>query len=184
MKPAPNNANILGALGTLVGYVGTEISVGDLFERFLWLRRFYNGLSAKSIWKLGFLMPMGGPLHNACRRTLDSFYHMGLFKGGKLGHMLGTAFFSDTGRPYQVHEPNASPRREHVRNGLWVRAIDEMPMLLADPVSGKPQQEDAVPLARRVRQQITVSHLRLYLPDSEPTRRKISHDTEFVTART
>ena len=111
----PNDAKILGALGTLVG---TEISVGDLFERLLRPQRFYIGLSAKSIWKLGFLMPMGGPLHNACKRTLDSFYHKGLFKGGKLGHMLGTAFFSDTERLYQVHEPNASPKREHVRNGL------------------------------------------------------------------
>ena len=154
-------ATVLGALGTMLGYMGTEISVNDLFERLLWPQRYYHSPSAREVWKIALMMPMGGPLHKAALRTLDTFYKKGLFRGGRCGHMLGTAFFGDTERTYRLYRGEGMPTSEHVRNGMWVRVIDQMPMLLKDAVSSRPQQEEAIPLNRRVRQQIAVSHLHL-----------------------
>src|SRR5258708_39160987 len=85
-----NSANVLSALGSLIGYLGTEVAPGDLFERQLWPQRFYNGFTIYNAWKLALLMPMGGPLHKAALQTLDKFFKNGLFKGGSLGRMLGT----------------------------------------------------------------------------------------------
>ena len=181
---AGSNAAVLGALGTLIGYLGTEISVNDLFERLLWPQRYYNSPSTKAIWKMAFTMPMGGPLHKASLQTLDTFYKRGLFKGNRRGHMLGTAFFGDTGRSYRVHERDAPIAAEHVRNGMWVRVLDEMPMLLENLVTGKPQNEDAVPLTRSVRQQIAVSHLYLRRPEGAFSGPVISHDTGTVGIKT
>ena len=60
-----NAANVLGALGTLIGYLGSEVATGVLFERLLWPQRFYNGISTSNAWKLALFMPMGGPMHKA-----------------------------------------------------------------------------------------------------------------------
>ena len=97
-KAAGSDAAVLGALGTLIGYIRSEISVDNLFERLLWPQKYYNSPPARSIWKIAFLMPMGGPLHKASLRTLDTLDKNGLLKGNRCGHMLGTAFFGDTGR--------------------------------------------------------------------------------------
>ena len=175
--PAGSSTAILGALGTLIGYVGTEITVNDLFERLLWPQRYYNGPSAHAVWKIALLIPMGGPLHKAALRTLDSFHKNGLFKGNRRGHMLGSAFFSDTGRSYHLHKGEASPTAEQVRNGIWVRVLDEMPVLLKDPVSKEPKDEDAIPLTRPVRQQVAVSHLHLARSVGVYTGPVISEDT-------
>lgn len=42
-----------------------------------------------------------------------------------------------------------------------MRVIDEIPGLLKDPACSETRHEDTTPLARRVRQQIAVSHLHL-----------------------
>ncbi|KAI9735821.1 MAG: hypothetical protein M1834_001286 [Cirrosporium novae-zelandiae] len=57
--------------------------------------------------------------------TLDKFFGDDLFKGDKLEHMLGTACFHDTKIKYTVHEGDEF---QEVRNGLWVRTINGMPM--------------------------------------------------------
>lgn len=177
-----NTANVLSALGTLIGYVGTEVATSDLFERLLWPQRFYNGFRIHNAWKLALLMPMGGPLHKAALQTLDKFFKNGLFKGDNLGRMLGTAFFHDSKITYTVHEEGAPPQQEHVRNGLWVRAVNEMPVLVGD-VSRKRQQEDGVPLLKKVRQRTTVSRLTLSRPTSQAAANMISHDSGHVSLR-
>lgn len=180
-----SNAAVLGALGTLIGYVGTEISVNDLFERLLWPQRHYNSPPLPAMWRMAFLMPMGAPLHKAALRALDELYEKGLFKGHRRGHMLGTAFFRDTGRSYSAHEGRTEPTTEHVRNGMWVRAMDEMPGLLKDSVSAKPQHDDAaVPLTRSVRQQISVSHLLLSRSNATPSKVVIKENTDAVDMST
>jgi hypothetical protein len=178
-----NTANVLSALGTLIGYIGTEVATGDLFERLLWPQRFYNGFTIHNAWKLALLMPMGGPLHKAALQTLDKFFKNGLFKGDSLGRMLGTAFFHDSKIKYTVHEESVPPQQEHVRNGLWVRAVDEMPVLVAD-MSRKRQQEDGVPLLKKVRQKTTVSRLILSRPTSQAAANTVSHDSGPVRLRT
>ncbi|KAL9041441.1 MAG: hypothetical protein Q9180_001278 [Flavoplaca navasiana] len=175
--PNGSNAAILGALGTLIGYVGTEISVNDLFERLLWPQRHYNSPPTQALWKMAFLMPMGGPLHKAALRTLDTLHEKGLFKGSRRGHMLGTAFFRDTGRTYNAYEGESLSTVEHVRNGMWVRAVDQMPGLLKDPVSAKPRPDDAPSLTRNVRQQICVSHIYLRRPAGKLPDSVIKEDT-------
>jgi len=178
-----NSANVLSALGTLIGYLGTEVATGDLFERQLWPQRFYNGFTIYNAWKLALLMPMGGPLHKAALQTLDKFFKNGLFKGGSLGRMLGTAFFFDSKIRYTVYEEGIPPQQEHVRNGLWIRAIEDMP-ILAPQLPKKIHQEDGVPLIKKVRQKTTVSHLILSRASSKRNGKEVSRDTGSVGFRT
>src|SRR5262245_61443387 len=99
-----NSTNVLTALGTLIGYLGSEVATQDLFERQLWPQRFYNGVSLRNLWKLALIMPMGGPLHAAALQTLDTFFKNGLFKGDRLGKMLGSAFFRDSQAEYTTYK--------------------------------------------------------------------------------
>lgn len=69
------------------------------------------------------------------------------------------------------------------RNGLWIRAVEEMPVL-APQLPEKLQQEDGVPLIRKVRQKTTVSHLILSRAPSEAIGHEISHETGSVGIRT
>ncbi|MCJ1387453.1 hypothetical protein MMC18_000296 [Xylographa bjoerkii] len=105
-------ASVISALGTLIGYLGAEAATVDLFERLLWPQRFYTGMTAKDTLLIGLGMPMGGPLHQAALHTLDKLYRAGLFKGPRLGNMLGTAFFHDSGRKYTVHDQSHSQQRD------------------------------------------------------------------------
>lgn len=171
-----NTANVLSALGTLIGYLGTEATPGDFFDRLLWPQRFYNGFNGYNAWKLVLFMPMGGPLHKAALQTLDRFNENGLLEGKSLGRMLGTAFFHDSENEYTVYEEGAPPEQEYVRNGLWVRAINKMPVLLANAPK-KWKHEDGVPLLKKVRQKTTVSCLTLSRVDSRTTGTTIDHDS-------
>ncbi|KAL8787514.1 MAG: hypothetical protein Q9213_002172 [Squamulea squamosa] len=153
-----SNAAVLGALGTLIAYLGTEISVNDLFNRLLWPQKYYNNPSTQKIWKAALLMPMGGPLHKAALTTLDAIYKHGCSKA--IGMAICSAqLFADTGRSYRLLEKDATSTTEHARNGMWLRVIEELPKLLTDNPSSKARPEEAVPLTKRIRQYIAVSHL-------------------------
>ncbi|MCJ1371180.1 hypothetical protein MMC20_002395 [Loxospora ochrophaea] len=169
----PDLASALSAIGGLIGYVGTEIPTDYTFERLLWPQRFYNGFCLTNSWKVALFMPMGGPMHKAALHALDVFYKKGLFKGYTLGHMLGTAFFADTGMSYQIHRLGSKPVTKGVRNGLWVRAINEMPMPYESELLTKPHPEDGAPLLDRVRQRITVSQLALLSRKPLPSSKEI-----------
>ena len=120
--------SVISALGTLVGYIGAEAATEDVFERLLWPQRFFNAMSRQDFLQIGFLTPMGGPLHRAAIGTLDKMHRNGLFRGHSLGNMLGTAFFHDTRLKYKVHEQQKVIGKEHVRNGVWVRATQRVAM--------------------------------------------------------
>jgi hypothetical protein len=64
-----------------------------IFERLLWLQRFYNDFNLTICIKLALLMPMGGPLHRTALQSLDAFNENGLYLGSCQGNMLGTAFY-------------------------------------------------------------------------------------------
>jgi hypothetical protein len=49
-----------GALGSIIGYLGSEVAEVAIFERLLWPQRFYYNLTPKSAVGLAFTMPMGG----------------------------------------------------------------------------------------------------------------------------
>lgn len=177
-------AAVLSALGTLLGYIGAEVATDNVFERLLWPQRFFNSLSYRTALQIGLLMPMGGPLHRAALHTLDKFYRNELFKGEAQGNMLGSAFFRDTGLKYTLHEPCKMPQREYVRNGLWVRAIQQMPI---PPRTQKEQidLEDGLSKPKRpVRARTAVSQLKLsHVGLDQPPGCTIDHDTGPVTLR-
>lgn len=131
-------------------------------------------------------MPLGGPLHKAALDTVDRFFENGLFRGDRLGHMLGTAFFPDSGMKYQMYENGAFQREAQVRNGIWVRMLKEMPMIPDDPLKGAhAEQEDGRNTRTVVRQKTTVSHLTLSpRTGKETTAPLIDNDTGPITLRT
>ncbi|TRX96349.1 hypothetical protein FHL15_002621 [Xylaria flabelliformis] len=121
---------LTAALGAVLGYVGSEVAEGVMFERLLWPQRFYNHLNFSTALQQGLLMTMGGPLHSAALKTLDVFRSHGLYRGPGRGHFLGTAFYSDKKLRYSLsgNENRPTDDREF-RNGFWlevVRIIDAL----------------------------------------------------------
>jgi hypothetical protein len=64
-------ASVLNALGTLIGYLGAEVAIPEIFERLLWPERCYNGSNLSKASQMAFFMPMGGPLHKAALSSLN-----------------------------------------------------------------------------------------------------------------
>ncbi|KAF2727376.1 hypothetical protein EJ04DRAFT_582079 [Polyplosphaeria fusca] len=164
---ASDTSNALNAIGTLIGYIGTEVATDDFFDRLLWPRRAYNGFSFRHAVRMALLMPMGGPLHKAALSTLDGFYKHGLYERGQLGHMLGTAFYRDTKLEYRVHSGGLGPEKEFVRSGLWVKAVMRTPF----PRPRKYSEDEEGGLKIKppvVRQKVCVGHLKLFaIPTGE-----------------
>src|SRR5277367_4605913 len=115
---------VTGALGSIIGYLGAEVAEETLFERLLWPQRYYNDFNLLILFKMAFLMPMGGPLHRAALATLDLFRNKGLYLGRARGNMLGTAFMRNTEVGYYARTMEADREsREEVRNGFWLEVL-------------------------------------------------------------
>jgi hypothetical protein len=159
------------ALGTIVGYLGTEVASFSTFGRMLWTSRFYNSSSPKSFLAYIFLMPIGGPIHKAAVEALDKLMGAGLWKGYCRGDMLGTYFFEDTKQSFVVRGPGGGrgPRRE-ARNGFWITALSLIPW---QPQFGHPvatrDEETAKRHEEEVRSRRPVCLLRLIRADSNST---------------
>ncbi len=114
-----------GTMATLLGYICAEAASPTVNERLLWPSRFYNTISLSSIVKFALLMPMGGVVHKVAFSALRQFSAQNLLGRHSRGDMLGTAFFSDTGKKYK--EYSSSTRycllEGCVRNGLWVKVL-------------------------------------------------------------
>ena len=183
-------SSLLSALGTLIGYIGSEAATEDVYERLLWPQRFFNAVTWRDVLQIGLLSPMGGPLHKAALVTLDKFYYSGLFKGRDLGNMLGTAFFHDMGLKYKMHDlPTDLPvkeAKEYVRNGLWVQAIARIPIEDKGQKESHPETGERLP--KLIRAKSVVNLLELSYVDAknaEMDRTKtVRHDTGRVTIRT
>ena len=174
--------SVISALGTLVGYIGAEAATEDVFERLLWPQRFFNAMSRQDFLQIGFLTPMGGPLHRAATGTLDKMHRNGLFSGRSLGNMLGTAFFHDTGLKYKVHEQQKVIGKEHVRNGVWVRAIQRVAM----PATFDKERhaEDGVTERKFVRARSVVNILELsYSETVKDSKKAVRNDASKITLR-
>ncbi|KAL8818745.1 MAG: hypothetical protein Q9223_002694 [Gallowayella weberi] len=177
-------ASVTSALGTLIGYVGSEAATEDVFERLLWPQRFFNDFSWRDILQIGLLNPMGGPLHKAALTTLDQFHQNGLFHGRNLGNMLGTAFFHDTKLGYKMHDPPPpSNGEEHVRNGLWVQAIRRIPVIAGS--QNYDNVESGMKPRRLIRAHSVVNVLELsYLDGKGDPLKTVKSDVGSVTFRT
>jgi hypothetical protein len=160
---------LAGALGSVIGYLGSEVAERALFERLLWPRRFYNDFNFSIFLKLMFLMPMGGPLHAAALKTLDNFREHGLYLGRCRGNMLGTAFFPDSQvKNYLRTQEEERGLAKASRNALWLEVLrnvnetDEKPHL---PQNDAESKNGEIPPYRAMQ---LVRHLTLGLvPDTQ-----------------
>lgn len=184
MSNATQTSSVISALGTIIGYVGSEAATEDVFERLLWPQRFFNACSWQDLGQIGLLNPMGGPLHKAALTTLDRFQHSGLFKGRNQGNMLGTAFFHDTGISYKIHDPPpGSAGKEYVRNGLWVQAIDRIS--LAAPSQKEASLESGVKPPKVIRARSVVNLLELsYVDGNVDPKKTVKYDTGSPSCQT
>ena len=174
-------ASAISALGTLIGYVGAEAATDDIFERLQWPQRFFTGITYKNALQIGLGMPMGGPLHKTALHVLDRLYRSGLFKGPNLGNMLGTVFFRDSGLKYTLHEPPKKPEKEYVRNGIWIRAVAQIPLALKPQTS---RLEDGTMIQTVVRARTSVNVLKLSFPNGKlDPNRVVRQDTGPVSLR-
>ncbi|PYH96462.1 hypothetical protein BO71DRAFT_176905 [Aspergillus ellipticus CBS 707.79] len=115
------SVSVFAALGTVVGYLGTEVSSHSMFERLLWPSRFYNTTNVGSLIAISCIMTMGGPVHRTAVQALETLTLSGLWKGKFQGDMLGTIFYRDTGRRYVVRNPDGTQSEERqVRNDFWI----------------------------------------------------------------
>lgn len=183
MSNQSQSTSVISALGTLIGYIGSEAATEDVFQRLLWPQRFFNAFSWQDLLQIGFLYPMGGPLHKAALTTLDKFHQSGLFRGKDLGNMLGTAFFHDTGLKYKAHDPQSNlVEKEFVRNGLWVQGIARI------PVAAEGQRESSLESGmeprRLIRSRSVVNVLELsYVERNVEPSKTVKNDTGHVSYR-
>lgn len=155
------------ALASIIfGVLGSGVADSVDFQRLLWPRRFYNGDSFRALLAM-CLKPMGGPNHNAALETLDKFRRKGLCDGPMQGHMLGTAFYPDTGLTYNFHGYDGPDDDKEVRNGLWVtvlqycRRVQGPQSVLAMKTDSEARSDRSNP-PRRTTQ--VVHHLQLWRP--------------------
>lgn len=154
----------LAALGALLGYVGAEAATTAPFEQLLWPQRHLSNFSWRSAPAVALLMPMGGPFHKAALETFDTLHRHGLlFAGPRRGHMLGTAFFTDIGWTYNVHEPGRLPEVKETRNCLWAPAVGLLPVPeVEEETRGSPEaraEKGQQAKKAAVRARISVNHL-------------------------
>ncbi|KUJ06308.1 uncharacterized protein LY89DRAFT_692557 [Mollisia scopiformis] len=170
---APSQSNqmqaLVGALGSVIGYLGSEVAEKVLFERLMWPQRYYNDLTFSIFLKQGFLMTMGGPLHAAALATLDVFRDSGLYKGTRRGHMLGTAFLPSTNvTNFLRTDSDSRGIAKQSRNGFWVQVlknIKDVPVKEHVPRIDRQPTNDLM----HVRTRQPVHHLRFRLvSDIEP----------------
>ncbi|KAJ9614185.1 hypothetical protein H2200_002321 [Cladophialophora chaetospira] len=158
--------SLAGALGSIIGYLGAEAAEPYLFERLLWPQRFYNAHSVTTFLGSALLMPMGGPLHRAALEVLDRFRKKGLYKGAQRGHMLGTAFYANTGLRFHFHGYNGPDHDSEIRNGLWVNVLRSLRNhdLGCDQLGNKGADVETQETETRRAVQM-VHHLQLSVPD-------------------
>jgi hypothetical protein len=170
---------ILGALGSLIGFIAAELPVDDLFERQFWPQRFFNHLSWSEGVKIALLLPMGGPLYQVAFRTLDCLYKNGLFSGTSCGHMLGTPFFPDNHIIATLYNESGELRNtQPVRNCLWIRVLRHFASNSGSSVAQKNG------IWRQVRARTFVTFLELSLIHHEPPADAVvDHDTGRITLK-
>lgn len=145
-SPQATEANIFGAFGAVLGYIGAEAATTPVFERLVWPQRSYANFQLSSVLGVMALTPLGGPMYKAALKTLDKFFEHGLFEGPHQGHMLGTAFFPEQGWQYTMHGDGEKheTHTEPLRNCIWVRALACLPMLPINNISSRPQSPERV----------------------------------------
>jgi hypothetical protein len=154
--------NAINALGSVLGYIGAEAATETTFTKLFWPQRAYAHYQPRHLLQLGLFCPAGGPLYKAALGMLDAALKNGLFKGRDQGHMLGTAFFPDSGCQYTLKstDPKWPSHMEASRNNIWARVAT---CLRFPHVAWRTDDEKKAPFAQstRVRARVVVCHLTL-----------------------
>lgn len=115
------------AIMTVIGYIGSEVAEECLSERLRWPRWFNNEMTFCILLQQSLLMTVGGPLHKAALRNLDTPRANGMYSGPCRGHMLGTGFFSEL---KIMHFQRCKQERmllpEKSRNSFWIRVLHDV----------------------------------------------------------
>lgn len=163
MPTAAEMNALVGAFGSIIGYLGAEAADTSTFETLLWPHRCYNQNNALGCLTSALTMPLGGPLHKAALKVLDSFRIRGLYLGQSLGHMLGTAFFPDNKLRYEIYSEDDMDDDRDVRNCLWVNVLhrlrDYQPRTVVQVKVDVEKQREKQRLVRRTTQRIQHFHL-------------------------
>ena len=159
------------ALGTIVGYLGTEAGSASVFNRLLWASRFYNTTSLKSYVGFVFLMPMGGPIHKGAVNALDSLVRAGLWRGNCRGEMLGTPFFNDSKHRYVMTSIDRSLHKmkeetKQGRNAFWISVMELIPWQRIQDTSDRQDDDERQQQLERIRAHRPFFILKLSWPDS------------------
>jgi hypothetical protein len=117
------SAAIIGAIGSVIGYLGGEVAEKDIFDRLLWPERFYNTTSLWILLKIALFVPMSGPVHSAALSALDSFRECKLYSGKRRGHMLRTPFYTNLNAKYYARTDSNSVLEKEARNALPIRIL-------------------------------------------------------------
>lgn len=152
--------DIIGALGTILGYLGAEVAEESTFERLLWPQRYYNDISPVIFLQLALLMPSGGPLHRAALETLSRFQSNGLYLGKTRGNMLGSAFYRRSDVSYFTRTVDGQENAaKESRNGFLV----EVSRSLAHDHAAKQDDNEKMLSARGVSRRAHIPLHRVYL---------------------
>ncbi|KAK8042408.1 hypothetical protein PG994_012891 [Apiospora phragmitis] len=177
------SANVFGGLGAILGYIGAEAATDSTFERLLWPQRAYANFGLSSLPGVAMLTPMGGPMHKAALKALDTIFEHGLLKGPQQGHMLGTAFFPDQGWKYTMHGGSEyESHTEDLRNCLWTRVLSyiSMPPSIITP---GPMKQGSETSSAPLRAKVAVYRLKIGAADKSQGLPFVSEDTRTPSFR-
>ena len=174
----------IAALGTIIGYIGSEVVDEEIFERLLWPERFYNNASLRTLLEFAVFFPMGGPLHSAAIHALISLRKSKTYLGARQGHMLDTPFYTDLQTKYYArsHETESKIAKE-ARNALLIRIlrlVNSQPNKVHR--SSPPSDSESQP---EIRTTIFIQHLKIrYATNADLTNKKYFHISESFSWRT
>jgi hypothetical protein len=81
------------------------------------------------------------PLYTTALKTIDALFKNGLMRGARLGYILGTWFFLDSGLKYKLYINGAKSAVRYIYNGIWPRVLGDLPMLMAARVENKDNEQ-------------------------------------------
>lgn len=168
----PASAAAIAALGTIIGYIGSEVVDEEIFERLLWPERFYNNSSLPALLKFVVFFPMGGPLHSAAIRSLMSLRANNLYRGALQGDMLGTSFYTDLQSKYFARsDPREAQVEKEARNALLIRILRLLrPSQITLAPASRPADLESEP--EHIRTTAFVHHLQINYSTASDVNRK------------
>jgi hypothetical protein len=181
------SAAVIAALGTILGYLGSEAVDESIFERLLWPERFYNTASPLALLKIALCLPMGGPLHTAAIHTLKSFHEHNLYRGARKGDMLGSPFYNDLKATYVARsdEKEATVVKQ-ARNALLIRILRlVVPRSTTSGAAVPLPPRDSESQPETIRTTVYVQHLRVRCANAaDVTDKKYVRVNETLSWRT